>query len=141
MQLHPLFEESDYPTDALLAHVSAGEPLEIGGEFERLDLNYMLTRGNPYCMLIRVRGESMAEEIHDGDWVMIDRSREAQPGNIVLARINSGFTLKRHKLNDGRGRRGLYLVPANKIYETREIDEDDDFELVGVVTHIIHQTT
>lgn len=140
MKLFPLFEETDWPTDALIGQVSAGEPIEIGSEFEQIDLNYLLTHGNPYCMLIKVRGDSMSEEIHDGDWVMIDRSREAKPGDIVLAQIDGGFTLKRQKLNDRRGRSGLYLVPANQIYKTRQVTEDDGFELVGVVTHIIRST-
>jgi DNA polymerase V len=140
MKLSPLFPESDYPTDALIAHVSAGEPISIGDEFEQIDLNYMLTHGNPYCVLIRVRGDSMSDEISDGDWVMIDRSKEPQPGNIVLAQIADGFTIKRHKLNDTNGRHGLYLVPANTLYETRKVDKGDGFAIIGVVTHIIHET-
>lgn len=138
MEIYPLFMETAYPTEALLAHVTAGEPIEIGSEFEHIDLNHMLTRGNPYCMLLRVRGDSMSEEIHDGDWVMIDRSREARPGDIVLAEINGGFTIKRKKWNDRNGRPGLYLVPANDLYETRRVSEDDGFQVFGVVTHIIH---
>lgn len=145
MKLHPLFEETDYPTDALIGRVSAGEPIEIGSEFEQIDLNHLLTRGDPYCMLIRIRGISMFGigddvKIKDGDWLMLNRRLEPQPTNIVFARINEGFTVKRFKLNDRAGRNGLYLVPANQLYETRKIDEDDDFEIIGVVTHIIQQT-
>jgi DNA polymerase V len=141
MKLFPLFEETDYPTDALLAHVSAGEPLEIASEFEQVDLNYLMTKGNPYCMLIRVRGDSMSEEIRDGDWVMIDRQRQPQLSDIVLARLNGGFTIKRHRLtHDDNGRRGLYLVPANTLHTPKKVDEHDDFEILGVVTHIIHPT-
>lgn len=138
MKLLSLKPETQYPTDALVAHISAGEPLEVGSEFEQVDLNYLLARGNPYAMLIRVRGESMSAEIRDGDWVMIDRSREPQPNDIVLAHINGGYTIKRHKLNDARGKNGLYLVPANEVYQPRKITEDDAFEIIGVVTSVIH---
>src|SRR5438045_1167684 len=110
MKLYPIFESTTYPTDALIARVSAGEPMEIGSEFEQVDLNYMLAKGNPYAMLIRVSGESMSAEIRDGDWVMIDRQREPKPNDIVLANINGGYTIKRHKLNDASGRNGLFLV-------------------------------
>ena len=139
MKLHPLFDESDYLTDALLARVSAGEPIEIGDEFEQIDLNFMLTRGNPYALLLRVQGESMSAEIRDGDWVMLDRSRSPQPNDIILARLAGGYTLKRHKPHGHRGRNGLYLVPANEVFQPRRVTEDDSFEIIGVVTHIIHQ--
>lgn len=140
MKGFPLFDETAYPTDALIAHVAAGEPIDIGDEIEQVDLNHLLTHGNPYCMLIRVRGDSMSDEIHDGDWVMIDRSLEPVPNDIVLANIDGGFTIKRHKLNDRKGRRGLYLVPANDLYETRKVDEDESFDILGVVTFVIHST-
>lgn len=140
MKLFPLFEESDYATASLLGHVTAGEPIEIGDEFERIDLNYMLTHGNPYCMLIRVKGDSMSTEIYDGDWVMIDRSIEPKPGDIVLAHLDGGYTIKRYKLNSRAGRQGLYLVPANHLVKEREITEEDSLEVVGVVTHLIRST-
>ncbi len=138
MKFLALNTETQFPIDALFACVSAGEPIEIGSEFEQVDLNHLLTRGNPYAMLIRIRGESMSNEIHDGDWVMIDRSREPKPNDIVLANINGGYTVKRHKLNDARGRNGLYLVPANDVFQPRKITEEDSFEILGVVTSVIH---
>ena len=43
-------------------------------------------------------------------------------------------------MNDDRGRNGLFLVPANDVYQPRRVTEDDQFEIIGVVTHIIHET-
>ncbi len=140
MQLLPLFDETAYPVDALMARVTAGEPIEIGDEFEQVDLNHLLTHGNPYAMLIRVRGDSMAEEIQDGDWVMIDRNMAPQPNDIVLANITGGYTIKRFKPNGHDGRNGLYLVPANSVHAPRKVTEDDKFEVIGVVTYTIHAT-
>lgn len=139
MKLHPLFNETDYPTDALIARVAAGEPLEIGDEFEQVDLNYLMTRGNPHCVLVRVSGVSMfnIDERHSichGDWLMIDRQREAVPGNIVLARVGLGFTVKRFEFDDRVRRNGLHLVPANKIYETRHLAENDHVNLLLIHT-------
>lgn len=138
MKLLPLFEESDYPIDALLARIAAGEPIEVAGEFERVDLNHLLAKGNPYAMLIRVRGESMSTEIQDGDWVMIDRSRTPQANDIVLADISGGYTIKRFKPSGHRGRNGLYLVPANEVHAPRKVTEEDSFNIIGVVTSVIH---
>lgn len=138
MKLHPLFTETDYPTDALIARISAGEPIEIGDEIEQIDLNFMLARGNPYAMLIRVRGDSMSSEIRDGDWVMIDRSKTPDANSIVLARISGGYTIKKFKPDGHRGRNGMFLVPANEVHAPRKITENDAFEIIGVVTSVIH---
>ncbi len=122
----------------LLSTVAAGTPAAVNNELEHIDLNYFLTRGNQSSVLVRVDGESMAREIADGDWVMIDREQCPKPNDIVLAYLNGGYTIKRHKLNDRDGRRGLYLVPANDLYETKTVTEHDDFEIFGVVTWILH---
>ena len=124
----------------LLSPVAAGQPLAADAVFDRIDLNQMLTNGNPYCVLVRVRGDSMDGEIADGDMVLIDRSRQPQPNDIVLAFVNGGYSVKRYKLNDRRGSSGLYLVPSNGKHEPRRLEPTDDFELVGVVTHVIHST-
>lgn len=81
--------------------------------------------------------------IFSGDFVMLDRLRQPSAGDIVVARLNGGYTIKRHKLNDGRGNQGLYLVPCNSgnsTYKTRKITKKDDYEIIGVVTFIIHPT-
>lgn len=139
MKAYPLFTNSTYETAALIAKVSAGEPLEIVSEIEMVDLNYLLTRGNPDCLLVQVDGDSMSSEIVSGDYVMLDRTRRPKPNDIVIARLGGAYTIKRHKLNNGH-RTGLYLVPANLIYEPKKVTEDDDFEILGVVTAVIHRT-
>lgn len=138
MRLHTIREDNTTATNILFSTIPAGSPAEAANEFDQVDLNYLLTRGNPLAMLVRVQGESMSTEISDGDWVVIDRGREPRPNDIVLAHIDGGFTIKRHKLNDGNGRNGLYLVPANDVYKPRKITEDDAFEILGVVTSVIH---
>lgn len=45
--------------------------------------------------------------------------------------------IKRFKLNDARGKRGLFLVPANDDYSPRELLPADEAEIVGTVTSII----
>lgn len=141
MLAYQIIENSSMTTAALIARVSAGEPLEVASDIEQVDLNYFFQRGSDNCVMIRVEGDSMIDvPIADGDWVMLDRSRRPEPNDIVLANLNGGFTLKRHKLNDANGRRGLYLVPANKLYEPTEVTADDSFQILGVVTYIIHPT-
>ena len=74
--------------------------------------------------------------ILDGDRVIIDRAVEAQDGDIIAAYWNGEFTIKfldlTHK-KDGY----IELRPANKKYPVFKIREEDDFEVWGVVIHLI----
>ena len=70
--------------------------------------------------------------INDGDIAVIDRSVEAQDGDIVVGYINDEFTIKYLDLShrkDGY----IELRPANKDFKPIRIDADDDFEVWGVV--------
>lgn len=141
MIAYEIAHESSFAINALVARVAAGEPLEVGSEIEPVDLNYLLTRGSTASLLIRIDGESMQDvPIRSGDWVMVDCAKQPKPNEIVVAKLNGGYTVKRHKLNDERGRNGLYLVPANRNMKAREITVHDDYRILGVVTFIIHPT-
>lgn len=117
----------------LLAAIEAGRPLEVSSDVERLDPQFLLTRGSDMCVAVRVRGESMTPLVADGDWCIIDRERQPQNGDVVLARLGDGYTLKTLEQ-----RHGLYLVPNNDLYETKKVEELDQFGIIGVVTLVIH---
>ena len=72
--------------------------------------------------------------IHSGDLLIVDRSLEAQHKNVVIAAYRGELTVKRfHKLNDK-----IYLMPENPNYAPIEISPEEDFEIWGVVTYVIH---
>ena len=140
MKLHPIrLDGSEFAVEVILTHVNAGDPVEIADEFERVDLNFELTGGNPYAVLVPVRGDSMTGEIQDGDRVLVDRTRIPKPGDIVLAFIEGGYTIKRYKPVGHRGRSGLFLVPSNPDHTPRRVTEGDNFDIVGVVTDLIRK--
>ena len=100
---------------------------------ETLDFNRDLIRNPEATFYGKVEGDSMIEAgINDGDIAVIDRSVEAQDGDIVVGYINDEFTIKyldfRHR-TDGY----IELRPANKDFKPIRIDADDDFEVWGVV--------
>lgn len=134
-----LSQHSDIWIRSVIGRISAGKPVEIVGEEELIDLNYMVQKGSSNVRLILVEGDSMCPEIADGDWVVVACDREPKPNDIVIAESSGGFTIKRFKLNNGH-RRGLYLVPANPNYKPKEVMPADNIRLLGVVTHIIHKT-
>jgi DNA polymerase V len=101
-----------------------------------LNLHEYLVQHPSATFCVRVVGESMIDAgIHSGDVMVVDRALEPQNNNIVLAVLNGEFTVKRIKKN----RTDLYLVPANESFKPIKITETMNFQVWGVVTHIIHK--
>ena len=104
---------------------------------ESLDFNRDLIKHPEATFYGRVDGDSMIDAgICDGDIAVIDRSVEPQNGDVVVGYINGEFTIKfldlTHK-KDGY----IELRPANKNYQPIRIDENDEFEVWGVVVWTI----
>ena len=59
-----------------------------------------LAKENRY--VIRVKRDSMAPRIQDGDWILVDCIIEPRPGNIVVATVNGGVLVKKYLLREGR---------------------------------------
>lgn len=118
----------------LTHHIPAGLGREIESHFERIDLNKMLAGDND--LLLHVEGDSMDNVVCNDDWIILSREREPKPNDVVVARLNGEYSIKRHKLKH-KGRNGLFLVPANGSYKTTEVTEQDDYEILGVVVYII----
>ena len=71
--------------------------------------------------LLRVRGDSMREVgILDGDLLAVHQTSDVSNGQIVVARIEDEVTVKR--LQRGRARHQLRLLPENPDYEPIEVD-------------------
>ena len=66
-------------------------------------------------------------------YLIIDRALKANNGDIVLAYVNGGFTVKYLQINDRKCR----LIPANRKYKEIEIPDESDMIIWGVVTSII----
>jgi DNA polymerase V len=88
-------------------------------------------------LYVRVRGDSMRDlNIHNGMIAVVDRLKKPENGSIVVARLGSAYTIKKWKeIETYTKRRKFYLVPANPEYNQIKINEADDFEIIGVVTH------
>ncbi len=73
--------------------------------------------------------------LNDGDLLIIDRAETPRHKSIVVAILNGEFLVKRLYKKNGV----LRLLPENKAYPVLEITEGMDFEIWGVVMHIIHK--
>ena len=104
---------------------------------ESLDFNRDLIRHPEATFYGEVEGDSMEDVgICDGDIAIIDRSLEPQNGDVVVGYINGNFTVKFLDLTH-RKDGFIELRPANKKYQPIRIDENDNFEVWGVVVWTI----
>lgn len=121
MNSHPLYQS-----------VCAGSPSPVE-DGEAFDLASHLVRHPQDTFYIKVSGNSMQDAgVFDGDILIVDKSIEPHPPDIVIAQVDGGFTVKRFQRENGR----LRLVPANPDYKPIEINEDA--RICGVVTFSIH---
>ena len=118
--------------------VSAGFPSPADDYLEdRIDLTRELIQNPTATFLARVRGESMRDAgLSDGDLILIDRSRTPRPGNMVLAWVDGGFTVKflHQQQNE------YSLKAANPDYPDIQMQEDGDSHIWGLVTYVIRKT-
>ena len=112
--------------------VPAGFPSPADDHAEkRLDLNEYLIDKQETTFFVRIKGDSMVDAgILDNDIVIVDRSKQARLGDIVLASIDGEFTVK----TLSKKKEIPVLLPANKNYQPLEIKESSQFEVWGVIT-------
>jgi len=121
----------------LLAGVQAGFPSPADDFIDkRLDLNEHLISHPAATFFVRAVGNSMlGAGIHDGDLLVVDRAIEPSAGKVVMAAIGGELTVKRLERKGER----LLLAPANSDYPSFDVTAREDFEIWGVVTHVIHK--
>jgi DNA polymerase V len=116
--------------------VAAGFPSPADDFVEKkLDLNELLVRHPSATFFVRVDGDSMeGAGIQSGDILVVDRALQAAAGRVVVAVLDGELTVKRL---ERRGRE-LLLVAENSRYEPIRVTDQTDFQVWGVVTHVIH---
>lgn len=94
----------------LLGRIAAGRPLEAVEEKETFSLGEFARGGNRF--VLQVKGNSMVEDhITDGDFIVVEQTQVANPGEIVVALVGGDdATLKRfYRESSGK----IRLQPAN----------------------------
>ena len=115
--------------------IQAGFPSPAQGEYaDTIDLNRALITNPAATFCARVIGNSMVDAgINEGDLLIIDRSITPHDGCIAVCFIDGDFTVKRLAVRDD----GVYLQPANANFPEIKVFEDSDFQVWGVVSHIV----
>ena len=119
-----------------MATVPAGFPSPAADYEEgKLDLNRHLIKNPAATFFVRVTGDSMLKAgIHSGDLLVVDRSIEPRDKSVVIAVVDGELTVKRIRIRSNK----VTLVAENDGYRSRQIDEQTEFEVWGVVTNVIH---
>ena len=117
--------------------VPAGFPSPADDHIEQhLDLNDFLISKPEATFLVRASGESMLQAgIFNQDILVVDRSRAAKHGDIVVASLDGELLVKRLFKHMGQ----LKLVSENPKFPEIVISRDEELMIWGVVTYVIHK--
>ncbi|HBD24790.1 MAG: repressor LexA [Candidatus Zambryskibacteria bacterium RIFOXYD1_FULL_40_13] len=119
----------------LLGLVEAGIPTMVDPNvLDSLNLDEYLVKNKESTYLLEVKGDSMIDEgIKEGDLVLVERRGNPKDGDIVIAEVDGGWTMKYFK------RKGslVYLKPANKNYSP--IYPQYDLKVAAIVKGVIRK--
>lgn len=117
--------------------IAAGRPIEAVAGRETLGVpTHLLGRRSGDHYVLEVVGDSMIEEgIHEGDWVVVSRRDQAEPGEMVVALVeDSEATLKRFYPEGDQVR----LQPANPAMEALYVPSSD-VRVQGIVVGLMRK--
>lgn len=93
-----------------------------------------LVRQPSRTVMVPVKGDSMIDAgIHDGDIVVVVRTKAGNAGDFVVAIVDNEFTLKELALEKGK----FVLKPHNPAYPV--IRPLGELEIFGVVTGLVRR--
>ena len=118
----------------LIGSVAAGSPITAYENVEKTIHSNPLNKSVDF--FLRVQGESMIDAgILDNDLVGVRKTKNAENGEIVVARLEDEVTLKRFKKDSS----GIRLVAENKSFLDIRVDETSNFSIEGKAVGIIRE--
>lgn len=122
-------------TVKVLGEIQAGWPSPAEEELvDTISLDDYLIENQQATFLLRVSGLSMnGAGIMPGDLVLVERGRIPKPNDIVIARVDDEYTLKRYIKDGGR----VVLVPENP--EFQSIYPESELMIEGVVVGVVRK--
>ena len=120
----------------LLGLVEAGIPtVAEESVLDTMSLDDYLIRDAGKTFVLEVKGDSMIDEgIKEGDLVVVERKDEAKDGDIVIANVDGGWTMKFLRKKPGKA---IFLEPANKNYGP--IYPEESLDIAAVVKGVIRK--
>ena len=119
----------------LLGLVEAGFPTPAEEQnLDQITLDEWLINDRSASFMLKVKGDSMVDAgIHQGDYVIVERTNTARVGKIIIAEVDGQWTIKYLRKDS----QGYYLEPANKKY--KNIRPEEDLSISAVVKAVIRK--
>lgn len=140
IELIPIEFRTQMSLPCPLEAVAAGFPSPAQDYVEKhIDLNEYLVQNPISTFILRVNSLSMKNAgIEVGDQILIDRSLQAEHGDIVLALINNEFTVKRlMQEKQANGQQSIWLKAENPDYPDIYPQSEEQMMIWGVVTCVL----
>jgi SOS regulatory protein LexA len=104
-----------YGNVKVLGYVTAGWPSPAEEELiDTITIDEFLIENRDATYMLKVDGESMKDAgIMHGDIVLVERTTNYKPGDIVVAEVDGEWTVKYLRKN----KNGFFLEPANNEYQ------------------------
>lgn len=120
----------------LLGAVSCGSPIWSEQNFEDYyPVSEKLLKNKDRVFLVRAIGDSMnLEGIDNGDFVLINAQDDANNGDIVVAMVNDGVTIKKFNKQGHH----VILKPSSTNPQHKPIILDKDSRIQGKVVDVIN---
>ena len=128
--------KKDLEIPLFMVPVEAGFPSPADDYLEgKLDLNEYLIKHPAATLFVKAPDDSMIKAvIFPGDILIVDRSIKPTDKKVVIALIDGGFSVRRiRKIKDK-----VFLVPENEKDKSIQVEPEMDYEILGVVTNVIH---
>lgn len=121
----------------LSCSVSAGFPSPADDHLDNsLDLIELLIKHPAATFFVRATGNSMqGVGIREGDILVVDRSETPINDSMVIAAVDGECLVKIYR-TDGKS---IWLQSANPMFPSLPINEENDFQIWGVVTGVVRQ--
>lgn len=119
----------------MLGLVEAGIPTTADSDMlDSLSIEEYLIPKKEKTFILEVKGDSMIEaHIDEGDLVIAERTETAKDGDIVVAEVDGGWTLKYFKSKNGK----TWLEPANKYL--KPIYPEEYLRVAAIVRGVIRK--
>lgn len=119
----------------LLGLVEAGFPTTAEESVsDTLSIDDYLIEHKESTYILEVKGDSMIEAgICEGDLVIVERRGQPRIGDIVIAEVDGGWTMKYYRKKGAQ----VYLEPANKHY--KNIYPTHELKIAAIVKGVVRK--
>ena len=119
----------------MLGLVEAGFPTMAEETIlDTISIDEYLINDKDETYLLKVKGDSMIDAgIQEGDLVVAEKKSEPRDGDIVIAEVDGGWTMKYFRKKGNQ----IFLEPANKNY--KPIYPEHDLKVAAVVTGVVRK--